>query len=387
MGWWQDLFGGDTSEERAELKKVNQETQQGLTQTRGEIEGDTRRYQVKRKAADRQYDAAVDQSMIDMGAEDVGMEQKYTSMEKEASDQATDAQKNYSSLVQPKMKANMESAMSLADAQNPDNQVSRGWRKQGIADYGILAGMGSQATQQGMAGSPMTAGQQAAMQGQNMAQAGNAYWQNVNKGADETKWAYDAGQRAIQNFNVAEGDAQSRFERFRKERSGLQEAASGRRMSRMGRRADVNKGRYEREGGQNREDLGFETGITGLKREDISGAAGAQRAGIMGDMTAKTQEAAGNQQAFGTILDILGRGAAAYAGRAPAAAAAGAGAASQAAAPSSSYVAPTSDGYGLGANTSLPAPYQPSAYQGPMIGQQQPVYDPRMQARRPYSPV
>jgi hypothetical protein len=386
MGWWQDIFGGDTSEQRDELKQVNKQTKDELTQSRGEIQGDIRRYKVGRKADDQKYDTQVDYGVGKLNEEDIGMEKYYGDVEKEANDQATDAQNNYSNLVQPKMKANMESAMSLADAQNPDNNVSRGWRKQGIADYGVLAGMGAQATQQGMAGTPMTSGQQAAMQGQNMAQAGNAYWQNVNKGADETKWAYDAGQRALQNFNIAEGDAQNRFSNFRKERAGIREAASGRRTSRTQRRMDVGKGRYERSQGQGREDLGFETGMTGMKREDISGGAGAERQGILADMGAKQSEAAGNQQAFSTILGILGQGAAAYASGGASAAPAAAGAASQAAAPTNTYVAPTADGYGLGANTSLPAPYQQPYYQ-PMIGQQQPVYDPRMQPRRPYSPV
>ncbi len=190
-------------------------------------------------------------------------------LQKETKSQATDAKSTYTNTVQPRLKGIMEragtesdSAMTLADAGNPNNSVVQGVRgvydteggrqrgeynnegarmrgaydaegdnavraynqegaerrgqytdegaqrrgayndegasqqgiyntqaqgvgKQGLADTGVLAALGAQATSQQFGqGGPMTGNQLASLQGQNMSQAGAAYAKAQQRMAD-----------------------------------------------------------------------------------------------------------------------------------------------------------------------------------------------------------
>lgn len=149
-------------------------------------------------------------------------------LRQQAADQATNAQANYTNSIQPKMKANMESAMSLKDAMDPNNAVQKSVREmyakqgqqarqQGMQDFGVLSALGAQAAQGQFGGaSPMTAGMQGQIYAANQSQAGNAYakaqqrmhdleQQGIDRGFDQSNWAYDKGQQATQDFINAEG--------------------------------------------------------------------------------------------------------------------------------------------------------------------------------------
>jgi hypothetical protein len=114
---------------------------------------------------------------------------------------------------------NANSAMSLQDAMNPNNSVeqgvqgmynqqAQGIQNQGLADYGVLAALGGQATQNTMGGgAPMTGGQMQALQGANMGQASQAFGaaqnqanqmklQGLQSGINQSNLMYGAGQQA-----------------------------------------------------------------------------------------------------------------------------------------------------------------------------------------------
>lgn len=144
-----------------------------------------------------------------------------------ASDQATNAEANYTNSIQPDQKNLMEQtatqaggAMSLADLGNMNNSVQTGVRnfynteaqnegQQGLASSGVLAAMGAQATANaGGNGVPMTGSQLQLLGANNQAQAGQAYAatqqrmqalkdQGISQGISQSNNVYQAGQNAI----------------------------------------------------------------------------------------------------------------------------------------------------------------------------------------------
>jgi hypothetical protein len=313
MGWWEDvkkggrsmldpIMGADNSDEEKERKRLSSERAGALGEL-GTLETNERYgYEDTRGKMGKDYDVQVDEWNGRRNTIDEGYRNQVNELAGEADKQGKDANATYSNSIRPRMLNNAENAMSLADAQSGNSSVQQGWRKQGIADYGVLAGMGAQATAQGMAGNPMTAGQQAAMSGQNQRQAGNAYWQNVNQGADENWKAYNAGQSAIGDFNNSETQAQQRSANNRNERQGLRNEAWRVYSGASDREQDIRKGRYDRNQGWLKEDTGWRSGKREQEKEQISSE-------YQGDIDAvNNQIAANNQRANSTLSSIASVG-------------------------------------------------------------------------------
>ncbi len=247
------------------------------------------------------------------------------SVRNQARDQATDAQKTYSSDIQPRMKNIMEDAqqqagqaMSLADAGNVNNSVQTGVRglydqmgqgvqKQGIADYGVLSALGSQATQNTMgAGGPMTGAQMQLLNAGNQSQAGQAFQraqanvqrlkeQGLEKGFEESGRQYDRGVNARSNYAQSVGNYEGAMDR----NIGRQKNA---RDEEMGYSSD----RFGTQRGLAQEQLGVEQGI---RNRDI-GALSAEygnRQGILANQTAMAN--ADNAQKRGILGGIIQAGA------------------------------------------------------------------------------
>lgn len=114
----------------------------------------------------------------------------------------TDARQTYSNIIQPRMKdlmtqaqVNSRDAMSLKEAQDPNNAVAKATRKfyedqaqgegrQNLADTGVLQALGAQNLAGQLGNVPMTGGQLQALMGANMAQAGNAYQRGTQRTQD-----------------------------------------------------------------------------------------------------------------------------------------------------------------------------------------------------------
>lgn len=179
---------------------------------------------------------------------------KANDLSNQSSSQAADATKVYQNSIMPNMMNNLENAnnqyntvnkqaMSLQQLQDPNNQVAQdtrnlygqqantgaarydadiqGARNQGLADYGVLASLGAQATAGQLAGAPRTGAQMQAMGAQNQAQASEAYnsaqkqmrglqdqqrvyreqleSRGLEAGREDSKGAYDRGQSALNN--------------------------------------------------------------------------------------------------------------------------------------------------------------------------------------------
>jgi len=201
--------------------------------------------------------------------------------------QASDSSAAYSNQVLPRLtsimdqrKGNADAAMSLKDAQDPNNKVAsatrdmyntqaQGIQNQGLADYGVLAALGSQATGHtiGGYGGMLTGGQMQSMQNANMGQASGAFGraqQNANdlklKGIDagtaQSNWAYGQGQQAIGDYSGSVRDyegANNRKNDIQKMYTGLE--------------SDIDTDAY-----------GVRLGQSGVQRDAASGLAGLQNA-------------------------------------------------------------------------------------------------------------
>lgn len=117
---------------------------------------------------------------------------------------------------------NASGAMTLQDAQNPNNAVeqgvqgmynqqAQGIQNQGLADYGTMSALGNEATANtmGSSGMPMTGAQMQLLQGSNTAQAGQAFanaqnqanqlkMQGLGAGLNQSNLMYEQGQQAHQ---------------------------------------------------------------------------------------------------------------------------------------------------------------------------------------------
>lgn len=84
------------------------------------------------------------------------------------------------------------------------NQQAQGITKQGLADYGVLAALGGQATANtvGASGQPMTGGQMQALQGANLSQAGNEFAQAQSQASGLQAQGLQAGLNQ-NNLNFA----------------------------------------------------------------------------------------------------------------------------------------------------------------------------------------
>jgi hypothetical protein len=130
-----------------------------------------------------------------------------------------------------KQKVNADGAMTLQQAQDPNNplatqirdmydQLGQRERQRGQQDYGVLAALGAQAAGQQFGNLPMTSGQMGQIMGANQRQAGDAYaraqnrmydlqQQGIDRGFDDTKYWYEQGQNAIDKYGNAAKDIQN----------------------------------------------------------------------------------------------------------------------------------------------------------------------------------
>ena len=178
--------------------------------------------------------------------------------------QATDAQAVYTNNVLPDL-MNMQDrarsegsqAMTLAEAQDPNNPVAKGYRdfyetqaggenKKGLADVGVMQSLGAQAfANQAGSGLPMTGAQQQLLASSSQQQAGAAMGnvqkrvadlrqQGIDQGMLQTQAAYARGQGALDRYRQSTGDIQyasganiAQQGSLRGEQSGLAGALAG----------------------------------------------------------------------------------------------------------------------------------------------------------------
>ena len=299
-------------------------------------------------AADRQYSANYGSRMDEyLGkSQKSGMTYRDTLArnQQQARDQATNAQTTYTNDIQPRLKSTMEdaqrqagSAMSLADAGDPNNSVHKAVRgmydeqaqgvgKQGVADYGVLSALGAQATQNTMgAGGPMTGAQMQLSQAQNQQAASRAYaisrqrmdalkQQGIDRGFEQSNAQYNRGQ-----------DAKDRYERS----IGNYEGGMDRNIARQGRFRDEDTGYGQGimgvERGLAQEEFQGRDSVDSLNRQNAYGQSnralsqldaryGNQQSQIANQMAQANAENAARSGMFGGILQAGAAGAGAYFG-------------------------------------------------------------------------
>lgn len=248
---------------------------------------------------------------------------KNSQLQSDSESQGKDAHAAYTNTILPKMKDNMESAMTLKEAQDPNNKVASGVRdmyntqaqgiqNQGVADYGVLAALGSQATQNTAGGGGVfTGGQMQAMQGANMGQAGQAMSnaqayanklkvQGISAGQEQSNWAYGKGQDAGQDYQNAIHNDVGQQAGFRQEQSGFNTGTFNATMAapsddynfKVG-QAGAAHGFNQQQGNQQIAATGQKYGVQNAALGMKANAAGAQNAGKMG-MLASGVGAVGN---------------------------------------------------------------------------------------------
>lgn len=230
---------------------------------------------------------------------------------KQAQEEATDARQTYTGTIKPNLVNAMEDArtqagqaMSLKDAGDPNNAVHTAVRgmydtqaqqegKRGLADAGVLAGLGAQAfgNQLGAAGGPMTGSQMSILANASQAQSGAAYAntqrrmanlrdQGLQQGFIESDRQYQRGERARDRYSNTIGDVQrgslaesQRGEAARNEQTGLADRTTNMKY------------------GRQREKLGAGQAISGLQY-------GQAQAGIGRDQAAEDYRLGNKQQGY-----------------------------------------------------------------------------------------
>lgn len=273
---------------------------------------------VKESEALRTKENEATRGVLDkMNQYDKGYLKQTAGLEKEAQDQANNATAVYKNDISPRFKQIMENAgqeargaMTLQEAGDPNNRVQQavramydqqgeGVRKQGLADSGVLAAMGAQATAQQMGvGGPMTGSQMQLLSANNAQQGGQAFAraqqnmqrlkeQGIDRGFTESSNQYARGvdakdfyNRSIANYEGAMDNDIARQRGFRQERGGLQSQMQGVRM-----------------GGQGRE-LGYNNQVYGGQQQAINQAIAQANA----DNAARSAMATAGMQAAGTFF-------------------------------------------------------------------------------------
>lgn len=203
------------------------------TYAKGAMGKDTSKQKAAMKKQDalRQEEADKTRPILDeMKGYDSEYLKRIKALDKETAAQAKDAQITYSNDIQPRLKGIMEeaqrnasSAMTLEEAGDVNNKVqtavrqlyadqAQGVRKQGLADAGVLAALGNQATANTMGvGGPLTGSQMQLLSANNQQQSGLAFAraqqemdrlreQGLDRGFSESANQYERGQRAIDRY-------------------------------------------------------------------------------------------------------------------------------------------------------------------------------------------
>ena len=243
-------------------------------------------------------------------------QKQLTGLSDAASSQASDATKTYQNNIQPRLQNIMSdaetqagSAMSLADAGDPNNKVNKSWQdlyeskaqgvnKQALQNVGVMNALGSQATanQLGNMGGALSTNAMLALQGQNMAQSGQAFArsqqqmqalreQGLDVGRQESAAQYERGQGAkdryagsVRDFAQGDADYQDRMADYRRETGGYQDKgfATGKELVQDD--YGIDKDRSVLEGGMSRdaaaEDFSIGKDYAGLEGGLSRGAAG-----------------------------------------------------------------------------------------------------------------
>jgi hypothetical protein len=331
MSYWSKVSGEDGRKEDARARDKAQ--QAGATANRESVE--------RMNLADKGYATgvrdAVDTYKVNRAPIHNNRVNDIEKYKGQAETQAKDARETYTNTIQPHLKGIMEtakteadSAMTLKDAGDPNNSVqtavrgmyeqqAQGVGKQGLADAGVLAALGAQATAGQMGGVPMTGGQMQALQGQNMAQSGMAYSraqqqmqrlreQGIESGFRESSNQYDRGQKAkdrysnsVNDFEMADNRHQDRQTGYRNEQNGY----SGE--------------RYGMDMGKAQEDMGLSTGLAGMDR-DLAHSRENREIGLANDYYGTKQaniaadsQAKGANHPASTVGTLVGAGVGAYA--------------------------------------------------------------------------
>jgi hypothetical protein len=299
-------------------------------------------------AANSYYDAmkgSTDKYLSDYNSATGTYQNDQAATKKAYQDQASDSSAAYSNEVLPRLtnvmnqrQSNANSAMSLADAQDPNNKVAsatrdmynqqaQGIQNQGLADYGVLAALGSQATGRTMGGygGMVTGGQMQSLQNANLGQASGAFGtaqqnannlklQGIQQGQNQSNWAYGQGQQAIGDYSGSVRD----YENANNQKNAIQNMYTG------------------QEAGIDTDAYGVRLGQAGVQRDASSGLAGLQNANANASLNrqqgfvngvsatdqatayANAQAAAAAQAAkLGALGTIAGGVAGAYAGGSP----------------------------------------------------------------------
>ena len=231
--------------------------------------------------------------------------------------QATDSQAAYTNDVLPRLtsimnqrQTNAGSAMSLADAQDPNNKVAsatrdmyntqaQGIQNQGLADYGVLAALGSQATGRtiGAQSGLMTGGQMQSLQNANMGQASGAFGNaqatannmklaGITAGQNQSNWAYGQGQQAINDYAGSVGQYQNAND----QKNSIQNAYTNQ-------EAGVDTNAYGVSLGQAGVHRDAATGLAGLQNANETASENRQQGFINGVSQTDQQTAYANAQA------------------------------------------------------------------------------------------
>jgi hypothetical protein len=253
------------------------------------------------------------QQGLDYNNQTFGNSQKYgqqlDQLTTTANDQATDAQKTYTDTIRPNMVNAMEGAkkeagdaMSLKDAGDANNSVQKGVRgmyeqqaqgvgRQGLADAGVLAALGAQATQGQMGSTPMTGGQMSAMYGQNQAQSSQAVMraqqqaqglreQGIDAGFRESAAQYDRGQGAKDRYQQTIGNLQNSQGVNQNQQTGYRQEIGG-----------YNQQGYQNRQGQINSYAGTNAGLSQLGYQQSQNKAGRQTNLITGQYGPQIQAA------------------------------------------------------------------------------------------------
>ena len=276
-------------------------------------------------------------------AAESGYRTSMSGLSNQARDQATNAQKVYDQNILPSALGIMDNArseasqaMTLAQAQDPNNPVAGAFRqfydtqagnegKSGLASVGVMQSLGAQATANQMGGMPMTGGQMQALMASNQSQAGQAMAnvqrrqqdlrdQGTAQGWLQTQAAYDRGQQAKDRYSNSVGNlsslqganiGQQQGLRGEQGQYGTDILNSNNRQA--GNAASVNSGQAG---------LDYQLGMGNLNRQAgiATGQFGMQSGMTQGDIQAQNAQQASRAQMLPGIMGGVGAGLGSIAG-------------------------------------------------------------------------
>lgn len=333
-------------EERARRRREEEEKARNAAageRMQSESEKADKAFNEAQLGRNKQYQEGRDVVYNDLKNQSRDLEIQKKGLLSEAESQANDARNVYQNLGSKFDKISSDAereagdAMTLKQYMDPANSqafqnVNNLYQNQaqnegraGLADYGVLASLGAQASGAGMAGmGPMTAGQQMGMLAQSQRQAGEAYAntqrrmqalrdQGLQTGLAFHGKAYEAGLNAKDRFRNSLVDREGLTQRdvalqqgLRGERGGFQDQIS----AQQGRRSGLDLGRLQENYGM---DSGFDRDVLGrgnalrASRLGLSDKEFGKNMGsiLRGDQAAES-EAAANRQLVGSAARVAG---------------------------------------------------------------------------------